>query len=140
MNPIKRFVVGCKICVKFRKVLTRGYWGQPSHSLKPEKTVLMDDIGPLKTEKRGVKSIFCTIDSCTRMGGDCKFRNTFSRNVIKGIQQWVFQHGSIVRVVSDNSAYFSSEEWRQWCASKGIEHEFIALHRHESTGLMEKYQ
>lgn len=100
----------------------------------------MDDIGPLKTEKRGVKSIFCTIDSCTRMGDDCKFRDTFSRNVIKGIQQCIFQHGSIVRVVSDNSAYFSLEEWRQWCASKGIEHVFIALHRHESTGLIEKYQ
>ena len=52
----------------------------------------------------------------------------------------MFQHGSIARIVSDNAAYFSSEELRQWCAGKGIEQVFIAPHRHESVGLVERYQ
>ena len=102
--------------------------------------MFMDFIGPVTTGKGGVKYVFCMIDSCTRMGGAWKFRTTFSRNVIKGIQDWMFWHGSMARLVSDNAAYFSSEELRLWCAGKGIEQVFIAPHRHESVGLVERYQ
>ena len=42
--------------------------------------------------------------------------------------------------MSDNAAYFTSEELRRWCEQKGIEQLFIAPHRHESVGLVERFQ
>ena len=141
--PIKRIketIAKCEVCARFRKVRPRGFWGQPPFSLEPGHTVFMDFVGPVTTGKGGVKYIFCMIDSCTRMGGAWKFRTTFSKNVIKGVQEWMFRYGSVVKLVSDNAAYFTSEELKRWCASKGIEQVFIAPHRHESVGLVERYQ
>ena len=42
LNQIRKIVAKCKICAKFRKVLPRGYWGQPPYSLEPRHTVFMD--------------------------------------------------------------------------------------------------
>ena len=103
----------------FPKVEAKGVWRQPPFSLEPGHTVFMDFIGPVKVGRGGVKHIFCVVDSCTRMGGAWKYRTTDSRNVIKGLNSWISQYGKMSRIVSDNAAYFSSEEMQAWCEKMG---------------------
>ena len=109
-------------------------------SLERGHTSSMDSVGPVTYKKGGIKYILIMTDSYTHMGGVWKFRIIFNRNVMKVILEWIFRHGSMVTLVWDNTRYFSSEELRKWCAGKGIEQVFIAPYRHESVGLVERYQ
>ena len=136
---ISEELLKCKTCAHFRKVRPRNFWRQPPYSLEPGHTVHMDFIGPVKMGRGGVKFILCVVDSCTRMGGAWKFRTTQSQNVIRGLQDWIFRYGLIKRIVSDNAAYFTSDEMKEWCAKKDIEQIFIAPYKHESNGLIERY-
>ena len=140
LNQIRKIIMGCKVYARFRRVWPRGPLGQPPFSLEPGHTVYMDFIGPVTAGRGGVRYIFSIVDSCTRMGGAWKFKATGSQNVITGLQRWTSRYGPISRIVSDNAAYFTSDELKRWCEQKGIEQLFIAPHRHESVGLVERFQ
>ena len=129
----------CEVRAKFRVKMPCQPWGQTPSSRVLGHTVYGDIIGPLTKGRGGVAYVQCFVDSATRMGGAYKLRSTHSAGIIRGIREWVGQYGKISVLVIDNVAYYCSNEVHSWCNSNGVEHKFVAPYRHESNGLVERY-
>ena len=137
---VDEVVQDCQICARFKKVHPRGPWHQPPYSLVPGHTVYMDLIRPLERGRFGMKYIQCIVDTATRFGGAWRWRTSTGRNVVKGLNEWVKYKGPIKRIVTDNAPYIISEEMKEWCEENHVTHIPIAPHRHQSIGLVERYQ
>ena len=99
----------------------------------------MPIIGPLSPGRGGVKYIHCIVDSATRLAKGTKITNTSSTRIVRDLEDWIEQRGVMKVLVTDNAAYYASEELDDWCIERGITHRFIAPYRHQSMGLVERY-
>ena len=109
------------------------------HSLKPGEIVYADVIGPLPPVRGGAKYIHCIVDSATRIAKVDKMRTITSTRIIKSFEAWIKLRGDIGVLVTDNAAYYSSEMMSNWCEDKGIVHKFNAPYRHQSMGVVERF-
>ena len=129
----------CELCAKFRQELPRSKWKPVLYSENPGEVVHADVIGPLPTGRGGFKYIHCIIDSATRMSKATRMRVTHSKKIISVFESWVQDYGLIRILVTDNAPYYISDEMAQWCLKRNITHRFIAPYRHQSMGLVERY-
>ena len=129
----------CEICIKFRPEVARSKWHPVLYSENPGEVIHMDVIGPLPTGRGGFKYIHCIVDSATRLSQADKTKIVNSEKIISILKEWMRNHGSIGTVVTDNASYYASEELKHWCEKMNIEHRFIAPYRHQSMGLVERY-
>ena len=83
--------------------------------------------------------IHCMVDSATRLGDAMRMRDTSTASVLRAFQHWIQKNGPFTVLVTDNAAYYASEEMARWCESKEVAHKFIAPYRHQSVGLVERY-
>ena len=129
----------CEICAKFRQELPRSKWKPVLYSGNPGEVVYADVIGPLPTGRGGFKYIHCIIDSATRMSKATRMRVTHSKKIISVFGSWVQEYGLMKVLVTDNAPYYISDEMAQWCLKRNITHRFVAPYRHQSMGLVERY-
>ena len=139
MKTVKKIVGMCEICAKFRGEFPRSAWHPLLYSEVPGEVVYADVIGPLMPGRGGVKYIHCIVDSASRLSSVTKMKNTSSARILKILDDWVQQRGPIKTLVTDNAAYYSSEDMAEWCEQKNITHRFIAPYRHQSMGLVERF-
>ena len=139
MRIVKKVCDMCEICAKFRQELPRSKWRPVLYSENPGEVVYADVIGPLPTGRGGFKYIHCIVDSATRMSRATKMRATHSKKIISVFESWVQDCGLMKILVTDNAPYYISNEMAQWCFKRDITHRFIAPYRHQSMGLVERY-
>ena len=139
MKMVRKVTDMCEVCAKFRGELPRDVWHSVLYSEKPGEVVYADVIGPLSPGRGGVKYIHCIVDSATRLAKATKITNTSSTRIVRDLEDWIKQHGVMKVLVTDNAAYYASEELDDWCSERGITHRFIAPYRHQSMGLVERY-
>ena len=139
MRIVKKVCDMCEICAKFRQELPRSKWKPVLYSENPGEVVYADVIGPLPTGRGGFKYIHCIVDSATRMSRATKMRVTHSKKIISVFESWVQDCGLMKILVTDNAPYYISNEMAQWCFKRDITHRFIAPYRHQSMGLVERY-
>ena len=129
----------CEVCAQFRNQCPRAPHGQPFFSFDPGHTVFADVIGPLTRGKGGALYIHCMVDSATRLGDAMRMRDTSITTILRVFQHCIRKNGLFTVLVTDNAAYYASEETASWCKSNGVDHKFIAPYRHQSVGLVERY-
>ena len=139
MRIVKKVCDMCEICAKFRQELPRSKWRPVLYSENPGEVVYADVIGPLPTGRGGFKYIHCIVDSATRMSRATKMRVTHSKKIISVFESWVQDCGLMKILVTDNAPYYISNEMARWCFKRDITHRFIAPYRHQSMGLVERY-
>ena len=59
--------------------------------------------------------------------------------MIEAFESWIKDYGPIKVLATDNASYYSSEMMSKWCKEKGIVHRFSAPYRHQSMGIVERY-
>ena len=121
----------CEVCAQFRNQCSRAPYGQPLFSLDPGHTVFGDIIGPLPRGKGGAMYIHCMVDSATRLGDAMRMRDTSAASNLRAFQHWIRKNGPFKVLVTDNVAYYTSEEMMSWCKANEVDHKFIAPYRHE---------
>ena len=129
----------CEICTKFRPEVARSKWHPVLYSENPGEVIYMDVIGPLPTGRGGFKYIHCIVDSATRLSQADKLKVVNSAKIVSILKEWIRHHGNIGTIVTDNASYYASEELKQWSDKMDIKHRFIAPYRHQSMGLVERY-
>ena len=136
---VRRVCELCEVCAKFQHRCARAPFGQPFSSLEPGHTVYGDVIGPLPRGRRGEMYIHCLVDYATRLGDAKPLRNVSTVSILSALQQWIRKNGPFRVLVTDNAAYYASEELAGWCDGHYVEHKFIAPYRHQSVGMVERY-
>ena len=139
MRIVKKVIDMCEVCAKFRGEYPREGHQPVMHSLKPGEIVYADVIGPLPPVRGGAKYIHCIVDSATRIAKVDKMRTITSTRIIKSFEAWIELRGDIGVLITDNAAYYSSEMMSNWCEDKGIVHKFNAPYRHQSMGVVERF-
>ena len=139
MEIVKEICNECEICAKFRPERPRSKWHSVLYSEKPGEVVYADVIGPLPTGRGGFKYIHCIVESLTKMSKTKILRGVDSIKVIEAFESWMQDFGPIKTLVTDNASYYSSEMMNKWCKEKGIAHRFSAPYRHQSMGIVERY-
>ena len=137
---VKEVCRSCETCARFRSKMPKRDWGQPPFSLTPGHTIYADVVGPVVTGTGGFKYIHCIVDSATRMGDAMPLRSVRGAGIVKALERWKRRLGAISVLVTDNASYYASRVVRQWCEDNGVSHKFIAPYRHESVGLIERFQ
>ena len=139
MRIVRKITDMCEVCAKFKGEVPRDVWHPLLYSEAPGEVVYADVIGPLPTVRGGSKYIHCIVDSATRLAAVSKMRNVSSAQIVRSLERWVKERGLMKVIVTDNAAYYNSEELDDWCSERGILHRFIAPYRHQSVGLVERY-
>lgn len=83
--------------------------------------------------------IHCMVNNTTRLGDAVRTGDTSTTSILRVFQHWIRKNWTFKVLVMDNAAYYASEEMMNWCEANDVEHEFIALYRHQSVGLVERY-
>ena len=65
-------------------------------------------------------------------------RSTSSKTTIEKLRECFTQHGLPDNIVSDNAAYFASEEFAEFTRINGIQHTFVAPYHPSGNGLAER--
>ena len=136
---VEKICKTCEICTKFRPEVARSKWHPVLYSENPGEIIHMDVIGPLPTGRGGFRYIHCIVDSATRLSQADKLKLVNSAKIISILKEWIKRKGIIGTLVTDNASYYTSEELQQWCDKMSIQHRFIAPYRHQSMGLVERY-
>ena len=139
MEIVKEVCSECEICAKFRPERPRSKWHSVLYSEEPGEVIYADVIGPLPTGRGGFKYIHCIVESLTKMSKTKILKVVDSVKVIEAFESWMKDYGSIKTLVTDNASYYSSEMMSKWCKEKGIIHRFSAPYRHQSMGIVERY-
>ena len=129
----------CQICAKYRDEYPRGKWRSLLYSENPGEIVYADVIGPLPTGRRNNRFIQSVIDSATRLGNATAHVNNDVASLIRGLKNWIDKNGNMKILLTDNAASYTSREMSEWCTKKNIEHRFNAPYRHQSMGIIERY-
>ncbi len=117
----------------------RDNWHLVLYSKEPSGVVLANVMGPVQKGRGGVRYIQCLVDSATRKAQATKHKNMQSVTILKGMDQWLQKLGRIGILVTDNAGYYESEEVARWCKENGVEKRSIAPYRHQSVGLVERF-
>ena len=86
------------------------------------------------------KYLHCMVDSATRMGDVLPLKAVKGAGVVRALEQWQRRHGKIAVLVTDNASYYASRVVKRRCEAQGICHRFIAPYRHQSVGIIERFQ
>ena len=139
LRQVQKELKTCEICAQFMEDRPRDEWHSLLYSTEPGGVVYVDVIGPLPPGRGGVKYIQCVVDSATRLSNATKHKNTEAMTLLKGLDSWLKRNGKIGVMVTDNAAYYASQDVEEWCQDNGVEHRTIAPYRHQSVGLVERY-
>ena len=136
---VKKVCDLCEVCEQFRNRRARAPYRQPFFPLGLGHTVFGDVIGPLPRGKGGAMYIHCMVDSATCLGDAMQLRDTSTVSILKAFQYWIRKNGLFKVLVTDNAAYYASEEMAILCKDNEVDHKYIAPYRHQSVGLVERY-
>ena len=136
---VNKTVDQCEVCAHFKDARPRSKLRPLMYSINAGEIVYADVIGPLPPGRGGVQHIQCIVDSATRLAATTKMKRTESSNIIKGFEKWVKERGPFKVLITDNAAYYRSEEMNDWCEKNQVEHRYIAPYRHQSLGLVERF-
>ena len=139
LRQVRKELQTCEVCAQFLEDRPRDEWHSLLYSTEPGGVVYVDVIGPLPTGRGGVKYIQCIVDSATRLSNATKHKNTEALTLLKGMDEWLRRNGKVGVMVTDNAAYYASQDVERWCKENGVEHRTIAPYRHQSVGLVERY-
>lgn len=82
---------------------------------------------------------FIMVDAKTKWPEAIKMKNTDARTTIEKMRKIFSTHGLPEQIVSDNGPQFTSEEWREYCESRGIVHTLTPPYHPQSNGEAERY-
>ena len=139
MKIVKEICDECEICAKFRPERPRSKWHSVLYSERPGEVIYADVIGPLPTGRGGFKYIHCIVESLTKLSKTKILKVVDSVKMIEAFESWIKDYGPIKVLATDNASYYSSEMMSKWCKEKGIVHRFSAPYRHQSMGIVERY-
>ena len=139
MRIVKKVCDMCEICAKFRQEFPRSKWRPVLYSEVPGEVIYADVIGPLPTGRGGFKYIHCIVDSATRMAKATRLRVIHTKKIVSVLESWMQDYGQMKTLVTDNAPYYVSDEMAQWCLKMNVTHRLIAPYRHQSMGLVERY-
>ena len=139
MEIVKEICRECEIYAKFRSQNPRSKWHSVLYSEKPGEVIYVDVLGPLPIGRGGFKYIHCIVESLTKLSKTMILKVIDSVKVIKAIESWMQEWGPIKTLVTDNASYYPSEMMNEWCTDNNIIHRFSSSYRHQSMGIVERY-
>ncbi len=110
----------CEVCCHFRRIVPHQPLRQTPYSEVEGHTVYTDVVGPLRRGRGGVRYILSFVDNATRMGMSRAIKVPNSGVVIRGLREWVHKYGPLDTLVSDNPAYYRSEDLEEWCLENDV--------------------
>ena len=132
-KDIEKAVSTCEACLQERKAPASALlhpWEFPDG---PWKRLHIDYAGPYQ----GVM-LLIVIDAYSKWIEVYITRSTSSKTTIEKLRECFAQHGLPDNIVSDNAAYFASEEFAEFTRINGIQHTFVAPYHPLGNGLAER--
>jgi len=132
-SAIEETVASCVTCQEHRKcpaVAPLHPWEYPDGAWK---RIHIDYAGPYK----GVM-LLIIVDAYSKWIETFITQSTSSETTIKKLRECFAQHGIPDMIVSDNAAYFRSEEFADFTRKNGIQHTFVAPFHPSGNGLAER--
>jgi hypothetical protein len=131
-DDIKKHVTACAACSSTAA-------SQRKEPLTPFETphlpweMLGADVMYIQTQKYLV-----IIDYHSRYPAVTELRNLSASALINAFERVFADTGLPKRIISDAGTNFISEEFQNWCAAVGVEHESTASYHHSSNGMVER--
>lgn len=122
-NYIKEQVGRCEVCLKSKgKYQTSGGELHSGVSRRIMERMYIDAYGPLPRTKEGYKYVLIAMDDLSKFVWLLPLRDITSGNVIKALDNYIFNQFSLPEViVSDNATCFTSEQFKEHYFSKGVQ-------------------
>ena len=139
MTFVRKELIRCETCARFREEYPRDKWHAIQYSDKPGAVVYVDFIGPLPPAPGGIRYIQCIVDSATNLASATSHRTPNGESAVEGVKVWQRRNGPIGVLISDSSGCYISNIFKQWCAANRVQHKTIAPYRHQSLGLVERF-
>ena len=140
-KDIKDYVQTCTICQKFKE--PKGPSPGKLHSIPVSKffeQVHIDIVGPVNANAAsGARYIITAIDAYSRYGFARAKERVTTDEIIEFLQDIIAQHGSPIRIVSDQGAQFTSGKYLKFCSDFGIKHQFTTPYHPRANGMDERF-
>ena len=99
----------CPTCAPRQKLKTHYPLLQPILSHKPWSYVGIDLIGPLAETPRGNRHVRTAADLFSKWTEAVPIPDATSRSVVWGLEQMIYRHGAMEKILTDNGKCFNSE-------------------------------
>lgn len=139
---IKKYVAACIDCAYNKDNGPQGHTGllHPIPKVEvPFDTLHMDHLGPFVRSKSRNSYILTIVDGFTKYLFARPVRDTKTRTVIKVLQNLFHDFGVPRRIISDRGTAFTSGQFKEFCAKKGIKHVLNAVACPRANGQAERF-
>lgn len=127
---VKKYVASCIDCAfnKDNSARTRRGLLHPIEKIaKPFHTLHLDHLGPFVRSKNCNNYILTIVDAFTKYLFARPVKDTKTKNVVKILEDLFNDFGAPTRIISDRGTAFTSKQFKDFCASKGIKHVLKAV-------------
>lgn len=132
-KDIEKLVSSCEVCQQHRKEPAPAPLHPWEYPEGPWKRIHIDYAGPYKDVM-----LLIVVDAYSKWMEVYITKSTSSETTIKKLRECFAVHGLPDTIVSDNAAYFRSEEFAEFTRKNGIQHIFSAPGHPASNGLAER--
>ena len=139
-TDVEAVISKCHHCLCFKDKHTKEKIHSKSVKTdKPFQTISLDIAGPLKVTKAGHRYILGIVDHCTRYIMCVPLKSTTTSIVIKRlVERWISIFGFPIRIHSDKSTIFESEEFQRFCRKYQIKKTYSPPYRPQANGKIER--
>lgn len=113
------------------------------HSIPKEKlpfqTIHIDNCGPFEKTSRGYKYILSIVDAFTKFIKLYACKSTASEEIIKYLKIYCQAYSNPRRIISDRDTTFTSELFKEFVESEGIQHTLVAVNTPRANGQVERF-
>uniref|UniRef100_A0A915DR15 RNA-directed DNA polymerase n=1 Tax=Ditylenchus dipsaci TaxID=166011 RepID=A0A915DR15_9BILA len=133
-SQIEDMVKKCSPCALSANLPTKHQLHSWPQSTKPWQRIHLDFAGPINS-----KSFLIVVDSYSKYPEVFPMQSTSADAVISKLKSLFVRHGLPETLVSDNGTQFSSNVFRQFCKSNGVEQLFSPAYHPQSNGQAERF-
>lgn len=133
-TDIDQYVGSCKICRELRAEPPRAPLTPWPFPAKPWERVHIDLLGPIAN-----KVFLVAVDAYSKWVECFELNKSNSVQIIDKLQEIISRFGIMDTIVSDNGAYFTSQEFKHFCSLNGIKHLTSPPYSPASNGQAEAY-
>ncbi|CAG7824728.1 unnamed protein product, partial [Allacma fusca] len=136
---VRCFLKHCQTCL-FHNVnyeVSKGYTPVIA-PVEPMTRIAIDFIGEFKRTQRNKRAALSIVDQSTRWLEAYPTKDLTTSSAIHAISSWILRFSTPSVIVCDNGAAFTSQEFQDFCARKGIKLIFISPNHPSSNGICER--
>lgn len=130
-QQIRNFVESCETCKKIKSpnYVMRPPMGRTLQSSRPFQRLFVDFLGLYPRSSKGNRFIFLIVDQFSKFVFLEPIRSATSRKTVEILEGYIFLTFGVPEVlVSDNGKQFTSNDFRNFLQSYGVDHQLTALH------------